>query len=105
VPFDVNTQEVDVAGESSFTVGDHVQVKPAPASCMKRWALGQITGITSKHTVCVNGVPQHVRDVRTRRYGGAESAVGVNPRFCVMIQLVWTISVQDHHWPRSQRTL
>jgi len=52
VPFDVNTQEVDGAGESSFAVGDDVWVKPAPASCTKRWALGRITGITSKHSLC-----------------------------------------------------
>jgi len=79
VPFDVNSQEVDVAGESKFAVGDHVWVKPAPAFCTKRWAPGQITGITSKHTVCVNGVPQHMRDVKTRRYEGSQECSWCEP--------------------------
>jgi len=51
VPFDVTWQKVDTAGDSKFAVGDHVWVKPSAASCTKRWALGQITGITLKHTV------------------------------------------------------
>jgi len=72
--------EVNVAGESNFAVGNHVLVKPAPASCTKRWALGQITGIASKHRVCVNGVPQHMRNVRKRRYEKARERSWYEPK-------------------------
>jgi len=80
VLFDVKTREVDVAGASSFAVGDHVWVKPAPVSFTKRWALEQITGITSKHTVCVNGMPRHVRDIRTYRYGRCRERSWCEPK-------------------------
>jgi transposase InsO family protein len=73
VPFDVNTQECDVDGESSFQVGDEVWVKPSPPSCTKQWALGEVTRVVSKHTVCVDRVPRHVRDLRKRRYGRREA--------------------------------
>jgi len=79
VPLDVDSQEVEVAGKSKFAVGEYVWVKPAPASCTKRWAFGQITGITSKHTVCVNWVPRHVRDVRTHRYEGSRESSWCEP--------------------------
>ena len=37
-------------------------------SCTKQWTLGQATSIVFKHTVCVNIMPRHERDVRQRRY-------------------------------------
>ena len=30
---------------------------------------GRVTSIVSKHTVCVDGMPRHVRDIRMRRFG------------------------------------
>ena len=32
-----------------------------------------ITGVVSKHNVCVDGMPKHVRDVRKRRFGTGRS--------------------------------
>ena len=52
VPFDVNMQELD---------DDEM--------CTKQWTPGKVTKIISKHTVDVNGVPRHVRDVRRRPHG------------------------------------
>ena len=37
--------------------------------CTKQWTPGKVTKIISKHTVGVNGVPRHVRDMRKRRHG------------------------------------
>ena len=42
-------------------------MKPAVPSCAKAWAPGRVTVIPSRHTVCVDGMPRHVRDVRKRR--------------------------------------
>ena len=69
VPFDVNLRKVDDCRDYSFTVGEEVWVKPAVPSCTKPWAAGRVTKVVSKHTVCVDGMPRHVRDVRKRRYG------------------------------------
>ena len=57
---------------SSFEVGDKVWVKPYPPSCTKRWTAGEVTSIVSPHTICINGMPRHIRDIRRRR-GDAES--------------------------------
>ena len=71
VPFDVNTQEPALECDSRFTVGEEVWVKPTPASCTRQWALGKVTRVVSTHVVDVDGMPRHVRDVRSRRYGGS----------------------------------
>ncbi|KAF6023195.1 hypothetical protein EB796_018494 [Bugula neritina] len=69
VPFDINTPEAGACGDCNFAIGDEVWLKPPTPSCTKQWALGEVTGVISRHTVCVNGVPRHVRDVRKRRHG------------------------------------
>jgi hypothetical protein len=74
VPFDVNTRQLDADGKNDFAVGEEVWVKPSPPSCTKQWALGEVTSVNSKHTVCIDGVPRHVRDVRKRRHGKNKTA-------------------------------
>ncbi|XP_067944891.1 uncharacterized protein [Watersipora subatra] len=69
VPFDVNLRGLDEGSQGKFAVGDEVWVKPSTPSCTRQWAPGVITGVISKHNVCVDGMPRHVRDVRKRRFG------------------------------------
>ena len=69
VPFDVNRHTEDGDVESSFSVGDEVWVKPSPPSCTKQWMPGKVTRIVSKHTVCVDSMPRHVRDIRKQCTG------------------------------------
>ncbi|XP_067949793.1 uncharacterized protein [Watersipora subatra] len=69
VPFDVNLRGLDEVSQGKFAVGDEVWVKPSTPSCTRQWAPGVITGVVSKHNVCVDGMPRHVRDVRKRRFG------------------------------------
>lgn len=68
VPYDVNCEVEEKSG--AFSLGDEVWVKPAVPSCTKRWSLGRVTEIQSKHVICVDGMPRHVRDVRKRRGPG-----------------------------------
>ncbi|XP_067940572.1 uncharacterized protein [Watersipora subatra] len=60
---------LDEVSQGKFAVGDEVWVKPSTPSCTRQWAPGVITGVFSKHNMCVNGMPRHVRDVRKRRFG------------------------------------
>ena len=83
MPYDLNCRKVEDGEADGLTVGDEVWVKPAVPSCTRQWSLGKLTGIVSKHVVCVDGMPRHVRDVRRRRYAGqglvlagGESTVG-----------------------------
>ena len=62
------------AGTCAFSLGDKVWVKPPVPSCTRQWTRGTVTAIQSQHTVCVDGMPRHVRDLRKRR-GEAEIAV------------------------------
>lgn len=67
IPYDVNVKVDEDGAKNAFSVGDEVWVKPPVPSCTKRWALGRVTAVKSKHIVCVDGMPRHVRDVRRRR--------------------------------------
>ena len=72
VPYDIN-QKVDLEVENEhFSIGDEVWVKPAIPSCTKHWTLGSVTKVQSRHVICVDGMPRHVRDVRRRRRGSEE---------------------------------
>ena len=75
VPYDVNAREVKDGESSAFAVGDEVWVKPMVPSCTRQWTLGVITRVVSKHVVCVDGMPRHVRDVRKRRGAGQQHEV------------------------------
>ena len=78
VPFDINTRRESSEEECTFEVGDEVWVKPSPPTCTKQWAPGVVTGVVSRHTVCVDGMPRHVKDIRKRRFGPDRSAeVGI----------------------------
>jgi transposase InsO family protein/ribonuclease HI len=81
VPFDAHLQQAGETSDSKFTVGDKVWVKPSPTSCTKQWMPGEVTNIVSKHTVCVNGMPRHVRDVRRQRClsGGEHTSITERP--------------------------
>ena len=61
------TEDEDV--ENSFSVGEEVWVKPSPPSCTKQWMPSKVTRIVSKHTVCADGMPRHVRDIRRQCSG------------------------------------
>ena len=75
VPFDVNLCTEDEDVKSSFSVGDKVWSKPPP-SCTKQWMPGKVTRIVSKHTVCVDGMPRHVRDIRKQCSGVGRGSHG-----------------------------
>ena len=76
VPFDVNLYTADEDVENSFSVGEEVWVKPSPPSCTKQWMPGKVTRIVSKHTVCVEGMPRHVRDIRRQCSGVGRGSHG-----------------------------
>ncbi|XP_067930843.1 uncharacterized protein [Watersipora subatra] len=63
------TPRKDEVSQGKFAIGDEVWVKPSTPSCTRQRAPGVITGVISKHNVCVDGMPRHVRDVRKRRFG------------------------------------
>ena len=76
VPFDVNLYTKDEDVGNSFLVGEEVWVKPSPPSCTKKWMPGKVTRIMSKHTVCVDGMPKHVRDIRRQCCGVGRGSHG-----------------------------
>ena len=76
VPFDVNLCTEDEDVENSFSVGEEVWVKPSPPSCVKQWMPGKVTRIVSKHTVCMDGMPRHVRDIRRQCSGVGRGSHG-----------------------------
>ena len=69
------TEDKDV--KSSIFVGDEVWVQPS-SSCKKQWMPGKVTRIVSKHTVCIDCMPRHVRDIR-KQY----SSVGRGSHGCL----------------------
>jgi hypothetical protein len=48
----------------SLKVGDAVFVKPGNSTCTTNWTKGEVTGVTSRNNVSVDGIPRHVLDVR-----------------------------------------
>ena len=76
VPFDANLYTADEDVENSFSVGEEVWVKPSPPSCTKQWMPGKVNRIVSKHTVCVDGMPRHVRDIRKQCSGVGRGSHG-----------------------------
>ena len=69
VSFDVSLCTGSEEVKSSFLVEDEVWVKPSLSSCTKQWMPGKVTRIVSKHTVCMDGMPRHVRDIRQQCSG------------------------------------
>ena len=66
IPFDSTRRVInDDRGRSAFAVGDLVWLKPAVPSCTARWSRGRVTKVVSEHVVCVDGMPRHVRDIRS----------------------------------------
>ena len=51
-------------------------MKPYPPSCTKQWMPGKVTRIVSTHTVCVDGMPRHVRDIRRQCSGVSRGSHG-----------------------------
>ena len=78
LPYKPAVQPGDTCTPCRFHVGDEVWVKPHPPICDRPWVRGVITGIQSAHTVCVDGMPRHVRDIRKRR---GENGAGVPVAF------------------------
>ena len=54
------------SGDGVYQVGDDVWVKPPNGRCDTRYGKGRVTGVVSPHTVEVDGIPRHVRDLRIR---------------------------------------
>ena len=50
---------------SPYDVGDTVWVKPQGTRCNTKYRVGTVTGVVSDHTVEVDGMPRHVRDLRS----------------------------------------
>ena len=51
--------------DNPYDIGDNVWVKPAENRCNTKFKLGTVTGVISNHTVEVDGMPRHVRDLRS----------------------------------------
>ena len=51
--------------DSPYDVGDAVWVKPAENRCHTKYELGTVTGVVSEQTMEVDGMPRHVRDLRS----------------------------------------
>ena len=49
-----------------FNVGDAVWVKSPHCRCLTQFKKGMVTGIYSPHSVLINGIPRHIRDLRPR---------------------------------------
>ena len=47
-----------------FKGGDLVWVRPPGNRCSTQFSQGRVTGIVSDHSIEVNGIPRHVRDLR-----------------------------------------
>ena len=51
--------------DNPYDIGDNLWVKPAENWCHTKFKLGTVTGVISNHTVEVDGMPRHVRDLRS----------------------------------------
>ena len=51
-------------------------MKPSPPLCTKQWMPGKVNRIVSRHTVCVDGMPRHVRDIRKQCSGVGRGSHG-----------------------------
>ena len=77
VPFNVNLCTGGEDVESWFLVCDEVLMKPSPSSSTKQWMPGKVTRIVSKHTVCVDGMPKHARDIKNSALVSVEALMVV----------------------------
>ena len=51
--------------DSPYDVGDAMWGKPAENRCHTKYKLGTVTGVVSEQTMEVDGMPRHVRDLRS----------------------------------------
>ena len=51
--------------DSPYGVGSAVWVEPAENRCHTKYKLGTVTGVVSEQTMEVDGMPRHVRDLRS----------------------------------------
>ena len=51
--------------DSPYDAGDSVWVKPPEARCHTKYKLGTVTKVISEQTMEVDGMPRHVRDLRS----------------------------------------
>ena len=52
---------------SRYEVGDAVWARPLNARCDRRYDEGRVTRVLSEHTVEVDNIPRHVKDLRRRQ--------------------------------------
>ena len=64
------------AGPNSYKVGDSVWVKILHGQCTTQFGKGTITGVYSPHSVLVDGIPRHIKDVHPLR--------GVDTTNCIL---------------------
>ena len=62
--------------------------------------LGQVTSVVSKHTMCVDDMPRHVRDVRQQRYGNDRGTGHVSYRLVSDIQ-PRLVGAGGNHFPEA----
>lgn len=62
---DDEVQPDDGRLRSPYEVGDVVFVKPVDVRCDERYRTGVVTGVVSEHAVEIDGIPRHVRDLRS----------------------------------------
>lgn len=62
---DAEVQPDDGCLRCPYEVGDVVFVKPSDVRCDVRYKTGVVTGVVSEHAVEVDGIPRHVRDLRS----------------------------------------
>ena len=46
-----------------YAVGDPIWIKPQGSQCTTKFKLGWVTDVVSHHSVEVNGVPHHIKDL------------------------------------------
>ena len=80
--YDVRVRAVDGAVEKQeeacrYRSGDLVWVRPLEGRCNQQYEKGVVTRVVSEHTVEVEGIPRHVKDLR-RRVGRDEEVEDTN---------------------------
>ena len=61
-----------------FNVGDAVWVKSLHGWCSTQFKKRMVTGIYSQHSVLINGIPLHIRDLRPQHRSVASEDDGSN---------------------------
>ena len=58
------SQEIDEQGPARIQIREEVWVKPPNTQCMTQWERGVITDVQSPNNLSIDGMPQHILDLR-----------------------------------------